>query len=470
MTIYRLIAACHAGGRPGRHLAPLLLALAGSSTEAAPQVPLCPGLTIVTAVSQPNGDYESIKRIESVDSEGIRLKYSFEAPNTGWFANPDEPVIRTVAYRRVLAKDLWSASDYQQVFTADADELIPETTAIGTSAAVLDTLKSVGEATIRISLLPAATPLRAGEETQPNAYDFFQGGTIKRLGIVSIPVIVNDRPVELTAVHARGQVAFEDSEFFFLDDEQNPMTLRMRLGIGAIPPMDPMLADTCAQMRKDGVPDLLNACLPEGGDRDTLQVVKISYECEGPELAGGGDPGGAGPAPLSSTCRTAAPEELPGEVAMAAKVEAQAEGPGEPAMTAAPRAIRRAATEGPARWSRHWRRPAALMSTASFFSFNSDEILDESEPTLAEIANLMRKHPQWRLSLNGHTDSIASASYNLELSRRRANATMRALVERYGVPADRLTAAGSGESSPIDTNDTLEGRARNRRVELIHLP
>ena len=105
-----------------------------------------------------------------------------------------------------------------------------------------------------------------------------------------------------------------------------------------------------------------------------------------------------------------------------------------------------------------------------YFSFNSDAILEESEPTLEEIAELMRKHQDWRLSLNGHTDKIASDSYNLDLSRRRANATMRELVERYGIAAHRLTAAGSGESSPIDTNETLEGRARNRRVELVRLP
>src|SRR5690606_26908505 len=281
-----------------------------------------------------------------------------------------------------------------------------------------------------------------------------------------------DRPVELAAVHARGQVAFEDSEFFFLDDEQNPMTLRMRLGIGAIPPMDPMLADTCAQMRKDGVPDRLNACLPEGGDRDTLQVVKISYQCEGPALAGGGGPGGGGP----GSAELDLPDGGSGGAAGGGGDGGKGGGAGGGSGAGGAGNDGGAAGDQQSGDGGAGTLEQALEETGRadvysiFFSFNSDEILEESEPTLAEIANLMRKHPQWRLSLNGHTDSIASDSYNLELSRRRANATMRALVERYGVPEDRLTAAGSGESSPIDTNDTLEGRARNRRVELIRFP
>ena len=97
-------------------------------------------------------------------------------------------------------------------------------------------------------------------------------------------------------------------------------------------------------------------------------------------------------------------------------------------------------------------------------------IREESEPTLEEIADLMRRHPEWKLSINGHTDNIASDAYNLDLSRRRAAATVNALTSRYGVDPSRLASAGSGESSPKDTNDTLEGRALNRRVELIRLP
>ena len=105
-----------------------------------------------------------------------------------------------------------------------------------------------------------------------------------------------------------------------------------------------------------------------------------------------------------------------------------------------------------------------------YFSFNSDVIREESEPTLKEIAALMRRHPDWKLSVHGHTDNIASDRYNLDLSRGRAAAVMKALTGKYGVDAARLAYSGHGESNPKDSNDTLEGRARNRRVELVRLP
>ena len=94
-------------------------------------------------------------------------------------------------------------------------------------------------------------------------------------------------------------------------------------------------------------------------------------------------------------------------------------------------------------------------------------IREESEPTLKEIAELLRRHGDWRLQVNGHTDGIGTDQYNLELSKRRAVAVREALVKRYGIDAGRLTSQGFGKSQPKDTNDTLEGRARNRRVELV---
>jgi len=102
-----------------------------------------------------------------------------------------------------------------------------------------------------------------------------------------------------------------------------------------------------------------------------------------------------------------------------------------------------------------------------YFPFGSADILPESEPVLDEIAGLMRLHPEWRLRVEGHTDDVGTPAANLDLSRRRAQAVVDAVVERLGGGADRLTASGYGESQPIESNETLEGRARNRRVELI---
>jgi outer membrane protein OmpA-like peptidoglycan-associated protein len=101
-----------------------------------------------------------------------------------------------------------------------------------------------------------------------------------------------------------------------------------------------------------------------------------------------------------------------------------------------------------------------------YFDFNSDEIRKESEVVLAEIAGVLEAHPDWSLRIEGHTDSIGGAASNQDLSVRRAESVRKALVERYGIAAPRLTPGGSGASRPLDRNDTPEGRARNRRVEL----
>jgi outer membrane protein OmpA-like peptidoglycan-associated protein len=100
------------------------------------------------------------------------------------------------------------------------------------------------------------------------------------------------------------------------------------------------------------------------------------------------------------------------------------------------------------------------------FDFNSDTIRPVSEPVLREIAQAMADKPDWKLTITGHTDNIGGHKYNLDLSQRRSASVKKALVERYHVDANRLSTSGAGDYSPVDTNDTLEGRARNRRVEL----
>lgn len=102
-----------------------------------------------------------------------------------------------------------------------------------------------------------------------------------------------------------------------------------------------------------------------------------------------------------------------------------------------------------------------------YFDFNKDTLKPESEPVLKEIAQAMTDNPDWKLTVEGHTDNIGGNPYNLDLSKRRAAAVKQALVSQYNIAADRLLTGGFGASRPIETNDTLEGRARNRRVELV---
>ena len=86
---------------------------------------------------------------------------------------------------------------------------------------------------------------------------------------------------------------------------------------------------------------------------------------------------------------------------------------------------------------------------------------------LSEIAQVLRTNPTWNLNVEGHTDSIGSDADNLDLSRRRSAAVKQALTTRYKIDLKGLQKSGYGESRPKDRHDTMEGRARNRRVELV---
>jgi hypothetical protein len=102
-----------------------------------------------------------------------------------------------------------------------------------------------------------------------------------------------------------------------------------------------------------------------------------------------------------------------------------------------------------------------------YFAYNSAAVTPVSEPTLAQVAAVLEQHADWTLTIEGHTDSTGGAKYNQELSARRAAAVKRRLVEKYGVAPARLGTTGVGLARPLAPNATLEGRARNRRVELV---
>jgi outer membrane protein OmpA-like peptidoglycan-associated protein len=102
-----------------------------------------------------------------------------------------------------------------------------------------------------------------------------------------------------------------------------------------------------------------------------------------------------------------------------------------------------------------------------YFAFNSAVLDSTSNRTVAAVAGVLAKHPDWTVTLEGHTDSIGSAAANRLLSERRVAAVRARLVDRHKVDAGRLETAGLGSARPRESNTTIEGRARNRRVELV---
>lgn len=349
-----------------------------ASAQSLSSIPLCAGLTIVTAIDRPEGDYESIKTLTGVTDREIRIAYSAQVPS-GPGALRNFRVTRTV-----LRTDLGTATLYMHYFNPRGEVTIPGSTALGTSTAVLRSLKSTGAA--RLEIVAAGNSANGVDRSrQPNVYEFAEPYTLRRIGSGAVPVrvVVNDAVVALPAIQAQGDYLGDKAEFVFLDDERNPLALAYRFEAGG----------------------------GESADSSSLKVVKISHRCSGP----------------------AASPSLE-------RIE---------------------------RLERTLRQQRRAVVYDLHFDFNRDAIREESQPTLRDIAEVLSRNPDWKLSIEGHTDAVASDSYNLDLSTRRAAAVRNELVGRFGIAASRLTSAGFGESRPQDRNDTIEGRARNRRVELV---
>ncbi len=102
------------------------------------------------------------------------------------------------------------------------------------------------------------------------------------------------------------------------------------------------------------------------------------------------------------------------------------------------------------------------------FDTGKATIRAESQPTIDQVVKLMTDNPKLKLRVEGHTDDVGAAKDNQLLSEQRAGAVREALINA-GIEATRLSAAGFGESRPIGDNTTEEGRAKNRRVELVKM-
>ena len=107
-----------------------------------------------------------------------------------------------------------------------------------------------------------------------------------------------------------------------------------------------------------------------------------------------------------------------------------------------------------------------VLSGGILFETDSAKLAPSAADLVSRISEVMKNNPDLKISVVGHTDSTGDYNYNVKLSERRAKAFADALV-KDGIAANRLTGVGVGPQSPIASNDTPEGRAENRRVELV---
>ena len=367
-----------------------------------PPLPMAAGLVVVTAINQPPlGDYESIKTLVGVQGATVLMHYSANRPKpklTGALKVPTDLALgnadpslefpdKVECARQIDAADLATAHAYSEMFCQASVEHFPGTTSISTSAEVLAQLRAGKSVDFHFASADKwavfAQQGALAQGTKPvGALLTTVGGQwmyacrLERVGTtdVAFPVLLNNQPVELPALHAA--CTLEDGEhihFYWLDQSINPITLAFQI------------------------------------DHMLLQAIRIV---------------------APATDQKAAPGPTP---------------PG----------LERALGD-----------KRAVPVYGIYFDFNSATIKPESQRVLQEIAGILMRNPDWKLSLSGHTDNIGNDQANLTLSQRRTAAVKAALVKDYHVDADRLVTGGYGSSRPIAPNDSLEGRARNRRVEL----
>jgi outer membrane protein OmpA-like peptidoglycan-associated protein len=314
--------------------------------------------------------------VDSIEPDGsLHLSTSADVPDSS--GGPPRAVSVT---RTVTAADLRSGRTYKYMFYTGGEEEYPGTTAMGTSAAVLQELRSRGEASITLDgesggiagMMSSLLDMMPGSDDKGAAKGYltaFSNLTLAEPRPVPFRVIVNDVPVSLPAWHVTGRFGegndAVDVEWYILDDPDNPLSLRFAFG------------------------------------REQLEIVRIEFPVEN---------------------------------------EAKA-------LEAVLAEDKRAVLYG------------------IYFDFSSATLKPQSDAVLRTIVDVMKKHPEWVLVVEGHTDNIGGDVHNQDLSSRRAASVKAALVER-GVSANRLNTAGYGASVPRETNATLAGRARNRRVEL----
>ena len=353
------------------------------------------------------GDYESLMQVDSVTKQAVHIKASQQFPSgdgldrfLGNQQRSKKP--RTIECSRTeFVADLRNSHQLDGYLCREGrDEKKPGTTALGISSKTLMDLKARGQAEINYREDPfqvlfksfknamasgsGASSDAASADLLNKLMSFAPGSQgmetplltckLRRVGDsdVAVPVLINDQPAELPAVHVVCDISDpgHGGDFYVLDDPENPLVL---------------------------------AVFGKSGGHG--QVIKIYLEKH------------------KSNETSQLEQEL--EKNGRAKVY------------------------------------------DIYFDFRSAALRPESKKVLDEIAKIMHLHPDWKLRIEGNTDNIGGDAFNLELSKRRAASVQQALVTKYRVASARFDTAGFGASHPIDTNDTMEGRARNRRVELV---
>lgn len=343
-----------------------------SSTTSKMTIPLVKGLLVSGAQAGEKGDKEQIRRIDTVTPAAATLVIEWDTPS----ATPGKPPDRKVSSRIVDKADLATSHRLMGIYEIGKLEHYPGSTGWGTSAEVINQLRSTGASEVLLAANPDPVVTMVAMSKNKDGMVGWNGHPLNKCELhrvgaadVAMPMLVNGVRVELPVIHGMCKIGGDDAHLYILDQPSNPLVL--------------------ASQGEDGL----------------TQMVRIDF-----------------------------PPETPGEAASSMEQALEQ------------------------------KKPVEIYGI--YFDFNSSTIKPDSEAVLKQISDILHKNPDWKLSVAGHTDNIGDAASNQKLSERRAAAVKDALVTRYGIAPGRLTTSGFGASRPIEPNTTLEGRARNRRVEL----
>lgn len=336
----------------GRQFAGCFIALALACGVALAQESLGPfmpheGGSITTAWDNSYGpDAESWIRFTKVKADSFNINYSSSRG--------------TVAVRHIRVSDRMTARAMVLGYNVKMPLVIENTTTLGTSAAVLQELRSTGQ---------ASSDLIYNAELQSMRGAF----TLAEKGI-KMSIDVDGHLLNVPVVHAKGNFSNgqkkASGDFYFLDNRNNPMLLQYSV-----------------QFTGEKTPR-------------TERFVRVN----------------AGASERGKLEQTLAARD-------------------------------------------------AYTTYGIHFDFDKATIRNSSSALLDEIATALDSNPLWTLQVTGHTDSIGKESYNMKLSRQRAESVKAALVKR-GISANRLSTSGAGAGEPVASNKNLQGRALNRRVVL----
>jgi outer membrane protein OmpA-like peptidoglycan-associated protein len=380
---------------------------ASTDTTAASRITLQPGLTIVESVDdKPLGDYEVVISVDTVSQDAVHLTISSEGPDAPSGSDSSHPSTQKVTSKRsVSQQDSLHADAMMTLFSEMFPESIPGTTAIAVSQDTMRKIKEGGTANL----------------TGP------KGGLTGRVGVIA--ALGGSALSRLSGDSEAGR------DFWSRISKQ-----------------------TCAMRRLEpqdaAFPVLLN------GRRVTLPAVHTL--CKGENYAGDDYilDNDTFPLLLSGNSTTA---QIVGQVTQINYPAPMREPPnaaptpkGSPKNSgSASQGIEKALQKG-----------CHADVYGLYFDFDRYELRPESEPALREIAEALKNNQSLKLLVAGHTDNIGGDDHNQKLSEQRAAAVKDALVSRYQIASTRLSTLGFGAKRPIETNATIEGRARNRRVEL----